>query len=738
MLEMAHRLEGSQMSVMMWFRFHSVGGKVSTNATLLYITGNKGSIRYSQPSDDGFHVIVTVSGVIMGNGSTSTTLKLPDITTPSLLTNGNWHHFAFTISGKSASIVMDGIQTIAIANYSLDLNLNTQVFIGLMYTGEMSQMTVWNSALSYSDILRYYGNVSYVPNGIMAQGWWSYVFHPGVSRQYPSQLKCNICKPLQVDKTKMPSEVVCNKDPNVFTIPTITDRFVTLNAQEQQNIRNKVNTMGYNITSTLPQDATYPLGQYDAIFVTKDGSGNYQDCRFPIYVKYYDNCPLSNTDANLIRYMYNGTQVDSISAVKCTNASYEPAAALPRYIPCGVLGVFDANNPYMDKVLPSCGHKVMNNYRIDVQMQYQFQVQCIDLFLTAIITNTMKRFNDTTTNDIIHQFCNSSACSNVIVSGNCADVNALIAIQIYMNRAFISFGQVNYTLTEATRIIVLVERKFIFPFVAASKWLEDTVVISERKICNPGSSILGGACFECGKGMFSNNQTGLCEFCPFGTYQQSQGKESCLPCNSSLTTRNIGSMAATDCISICPKGQYYKYNVTTLMGSCQKCPRHFYQDEVGQSFCKPCPFQKVTADEGANSTTQCQASTELCASDDALKLYQNVMTHTQCPEGWEHTNLSCPAGTKGEPDGSCVKCETGTYQNQTGQTMCKLCIEPNSFTEQNGSTSMSQCKTLCDIQTDYCSGRGACIPSGQSATCNCNSGYIGSQCETRAGMCYCV
>ncbi|KAL3875660.1 hypothetical protein ACJMK2_033590, partial [Sinanodonta woodiana] len=123
MLETAHRLEGSQMSVMMWFRFHSVGGKVSTNATLLYITGNKGAVRYSQPSGDGFHVIVTVSGVTVGNGSTQTTLMMPGITPPSFLTNGNWHHFAFTLNGKSASIVVDGIHTDAITDYSLDLNL---------------------------------------------------------------------------------------------------------------------------------------------------------------------------------------------------------------------------------------------------------------------------------------------------------------------------------------------------------------------------------------------------------------------------------------------------------------------------------------------------------------------------------------------------------------------------------------------------------------------------------------
>ncbi|KAL3875658.1 hypothetical protein ACJMK2_033588, partial [Sinanodonta woodiana] len=540
----------------------------------------------------------------------------------------------------------------------------------------MSQVTVWNSALSYSDILRYFGNVSYVPNGIMVQGWWSYVFHPGVSRQYPSQVKCDSCKPVQEDKTH--PEVVCNKDPNAFTIPKITDRFVTLDAEEQQNLRNKVKSTAYNMTSTLPQDATYQLGQYDAIFVAKDESGNYQDCRFPIYIKYYENCPSPKTDANLTRYMYNGTQVDSISAVKCTNTSYEPAAALPRYIPCGVLGVFDANNPYMDRVLPSCGYKVMNNYRIDVQMQYQFQVQCSDLFLSALTTNIMKKFNDTTTNDIIRQFCDSSACSNVIVSGNCTNVNALIAIQIHLTRGFISFGQVNYTLIEATRIIALVERKFIFPNVANSKWLEDTVVISEKKICNPGSSFFDGACFECGKGMFSNNQTGLCEFCAIGKYQQFQGKDSCLPCNSSQTTRNIGSMAATDCISVCPTGQYYKYNATTLMGSCQKCPRHFYQDEEGQSFCMPCPFEKVTAEEGSNSTTQCQ--------DD-------------CMSGEEPATGS---------DAPCRKCARGTYRTRGINDNCQPCPARNT-TNGNGSTSVVDCNARRCAAGEFIAGD-RCMP----------------------------
>ncbi|KAK3584841.1 hypothetical protein CHS0354_005699 [Potamilus streckersoni] len=671
MLEIAHRLEGSQMSVMMWFRFHSVGGKVSDNATLLYITGDKGAVRYRQPSDDAFHVIVTIKSVTVANENKGIILMMPAYTPPNVLTNGNWHFFALTMNGKSITIVVDGIQMNAMAFYTLDLNLNTQVFIGLMYTGEMSQVTVWNSALSFVDILRYYNNVSFVPNGTLAQGWWSYVFHPGVSHQYPSQVKCDNCKPLQVDKE--PPEAVCNRDPYALPITTITDRFVTLGTLEQQNLRSKVNFAGYNVTSTLTQDATYPLGQYDAIFVAKDESENYKECRFPIYVKYYEKCTLPKTDANLIKYMYNGKQVDSISAVNCTNTSYGPTAALPRFIPCGVLGVYNVKNPYMDKVLPSCGYKSMNKYRINVQMRYQLQGQCSDFYLSSLIESIKLKFNDTSANGIIRQFWNSSASSNVIVSGNCTNVNALIAIQIHFNRGFVTSGQVTYTLTEATRIIVLVERKFVFPHIALSELLEDTVIISESEICNTGSSFLNGACFECGKGMFSNNQTGLCEFCPIGTYQQFSGKESCLPCNSSQTTRNIGSMAATDCISVCLKGQYYKYNTTTLTGSCQKCPRHYYQDEEGQSFCKPCPFKKVTAEEGANSTLMCQ---------------------NDCLSGEEPATGS---------DAPCRKCVRGTYRTRGKDDNCQPCPAGNT-TDRNGSISAADCNVLRCVAGEFISG----------------------------------
>ncbi|KAK3584839.1 hypothetical protein CHS0354_005697 [Potamilus streckersoni] len=124
---------------------------------------------------------------------------------------------------------------------------------------------------------------------------------------------------------------------------------------------------------------------------------------------------------------------------------------------------------------------------------------------------------------------------------------------------------------------------------------------------------------------------------------------------------------------------------------------------------------------------------------ESLVMYLNTTTNPEmtiiCSAGQNLTAngcVSCPAGTKGESAGSCTECETGTYQNLTGQTMCIVCIEPRSFTEQSRSISVSQCKTLCDIQQAYCNNRGQCTPVGRSAICNCKSDYTGSRCETRA------
>ncbi|KAK3584838.1 hypothetical protein CHS0354_005696 [Potamilus streckersoni] len=468
----------------------------------------------------------------------------------------------------------------------------------------MSQVTIWNSSLSVDDIIDSFRNISFVPKGILAQGWWSYVFHPGVARQYPSKLNqrlCerNSCQPDQVDKT--PPQAECNRDPYEVTRSSETDRFVIV---DYQKLRSKANFVGYNVThtrymdnvtSTLPQDATYPLGQYDAVFVAKDEN--------------FSNCTLPKTDAELTKYKEKS--VDSISVVYCSNPNDELTATLPKYIPCGVLGVYDSKNPYQKKVLPSCGRKSTNRYQIDIQMKYRFsKLQCSELYLSSFKTNIVQKFKDIG-NGTFPELCVGSNCSNINVFGNCMAGNAVMAIQIYLNEDFLWYGTVRYTLTDVTRILVLVERKFVFEHIGQSEWLEEAVIISERKICSPGSLFLNGNCVNCGKGMFYNNQTGLCEFCPIGTYQQLQGKESCLPCNSSQTTSNIGSTATTDCIAVCLKGQYYKYNTITLTGSCQKCPRHYYQDEEGQSFCKPCPFQQVTAEEGANSTLMCQN----CGSD---------------------------------------------------------------------------------------------------------------------------
>lgn len=51
---------------------------------------------------------------------------------------------------------------------------------------------------------------------------------------------------------------------------------------------------------------------------------------------------------------------------------------------------------------------------------------------------------------------------------------------------------------------------------------------------------------------------------------------------------------------VCRAGHFYNGV------SCEKCPRHFYQDEEGQKNCKPCDYGTKTIGNGSTSVDDCK------------------------------------------------------------------------------------------------------------------------------------
>ncbi|XP_036362858.1 uncharacterized protein LOC115216258 [Octopus sinensis] len=114
-----------------------------------------------------------------------------------------------------------------------------------------------------------------------------------------------------------------------------------------------------------------------------------------------------------------------------------------------------------------------------------------------------------------------------------------------------------------------------------------------------------------------------------------------------------------DACVICPLGTYF--NASQKM--CEKCPIGSYQDEKAQLSCKQCPNSKTTITTGSRNVTACNDACEMGYYFDAVA--QN-----------------------------CTPCDTNSFQNETGQFVCKPCPFGRS-TKQVGSTSESECSITC-------------------------------------------
>ncbi|KAL4239474.1 hypothetical protein ACF0H5_000289 [Mactra antiquata] len=92
----------------------------------------------------------------------------------------------------------------------------------------------------------------------------------------------------------------------------------------------------------------------------------------------------------------------------------------------------------------------------------------------------------------------------------------------------------------------------------------------------------------------------------------------------------------------------------------------------------------------------------------------------------------CPVGYYSNSDTSCERCPTDTYQNATGQTSCVDCPSMT-MNGDTGSTSAGACRGYCALNPNYCNNRGTCYETARrSASCTCNDGFEGTQCESRS------
>lgn len=263
---------------------------------------------------------------------------------------------------------------------------------------------------------------------------------------------------------------------------------------------------------------------------------------------------------------------------------------------------------------------------------------------------------------------------------------------------------------------------------------QDEAGQSQCKLCQQA----GGSCV-CDKNTYGTLST-VCTICSAGTY--CNGGETQIACAAGKFQNNE---AKTECESCADHTSYYASD----SGS-----GPFYQDEQGQSRCKPCsnahPF--VNAGRTLCGDNECTAGKYEGESAGALACiacvsgtgtYQDQSSQTQCKActgsskepNAAKTDCVCKPGYGRPYDGTAVRecdlCAKGTYQSEDGVTVpCGSCV-PGAYQDGTGTTACKVCvagkyepKTAAMTDCIACPLGTYQAQSGKAACKYCTEGHV--------------
>ena len=270
-------------------------------------------------------------------------------------------------------------------------------------------------------------------------------------------------------------------------------------------------------------------------------------------------------------------------------------------------------------------------------------------------------------------------------------------------------------------------------------------------ICNANSArlVAGGSCL-CSAGFtgadgVAPDYTTSCTACPAGTFKATNGSEACQPCEANSynpdtaaqscldctanAVSDSGASSVTECLcmpaytlvdgscvlcsggffknttsnqecSVCEVGTFSEGGVT----ACSECLSNTYQNEKGQSSCKACSTNSVSA----------------AGSDDC-----------ECVPGYSAHCEGCASGAL--LNGTCELCLTGYYKSDTGNEPCTAC-DSGRVTLNPSSTYLENCTVCFGFTTETMTGRicSSCPANSLAnagaadiSACQCDAGYTG-------------
>ena len=246
------------------------------------------------------------------------------------------------------------------------------------------------------------------------------------------------------------------------------------------------------------------------------------------------------------------------------------------------------------------------------------------------------------------------------------------------------------------------------------------------------------SCKTCGAGQYTVSAAVVCKECETGQYQElsAAAAYSCKNCpNGKTNAPNFRS-----CINTCVPGKYKdintckncpsgRYSIFNDVIECDECTAGTYYIDA-ENICPSCPLGQYQT-EADQSNTACQTCGKGKVAADARGIggckncidgkYQDQNPATifslsgqftgdfgECREcvfpalyvDIDKPCRGCSSGKYTTSTNGCINCQIGRYQDQVGQSFCKLCDPGGSgladgYQDQLGQTSCKPCTSAC-------------------------------------------
>ena len=235
-------------------------------------------------------------------------------------------------------------------------------------------------------------------------------------------------------------------------------------------------------------------------------------------------------------------------------------------------------------------------------------------------------------------------------------------------------------------------------------------------------AVSGDSCIDCDAGMFQEefgHTQADCKNCP-------NGKTNAPNFRSCINTCVPGKYKDSNTCKNCPSGRYSVFNDVSACEECKagtyyidaqticpSCPTGQYQQQADQSnaACKTCGKGKVAADgRGIGGCKNCNAGTYQDQNPATIFSLSGQFTgnkgdcnECESPAIFDAINKPCTGCSSGKyttSTNACINCQIGRYQDQVGQSFCKLCNPGGSgladgYQDQLGQTSCNTCTPAC-------------------------------------------